>query len=89
MSKSKMSYCNRRVRLLESFSTLYRSRGRSRGLDSPKSAKLLETAVLQAELCPRGLLLDRNALCEVGTSRVRARSRDLGSPFHPCNFNRN
>ena len=48
-----------------------------------------ETAVWQAELRPKGLLLDRDALCEVGTSRVRARSRDLGSPFHPCNFNRN
>ena len=35
-----LSYCNHRVRLLESVPTMYRSKGRSRGRDRPNSAEL-------------------------------------------------
>ena len=47
-----------------------------------------DSAGRQAKLRSRGLLLDRYALCVVGWSRVRARSRPLDSSIHPCSSTR-
>ena len=69
------------ISLSESFLMMYRSGGVVEVLGGLLVLKCPESAIWQAELRPRGLLLGHYALCVVGWSRVR-RERDLlEAPF--------